>query len=229
MASHTDEPSPRADPELPRSFVWHARRTIRCPLIAPPTAMDFDVVVEQRRSVRTMGSATLRELVNFLAYATSPRFVSDNDPAQRSLRPSPSAGALHCIDTLIVDWRISKRVLRYDPGRHALEILHVIDRSFLDGFASQCASMFPTASRTAIVLTADLKRIGSRYENAESLVWRDAGVLLQTLSLCATAYRLATCIVGSTGAEIPRALELSSTDFAAVGAILVGRLSAPKV
>ena len=181
MAIHIDEPTPRTDPEIPRSFSWPTRRKFICPPVTPPPVTAFATVVEQRRSVRFMAPVAIRELVNFMAYSTRPRFLR-NDPARESLRLSPSAGALHCIDTLLIDWRTSRRVARYDPSDHTLDLLHIAKYDYLDKFVSRCEAILPNASQTAIVLVADLPRINSKYENPESLIWRDAGILLQVPS-----------------------------------------------
>ena len=46
---------------------------------------------------------------------------------------------------------------------------------------------------------AESGKTASKYENPESLVWRDAGTLLGYMSLVAEALRLQFCPLGLTG------------------------------
>lgn len=50
-----------------------------------------------------------------------------------------------------------------------------------------------------VFVVADFERTLLRYPAGASLVWRDAGVALGGLHLCASDLGLASCIVGSTG------------------------------
>jgi SagB-type dehydrogenase family enzyme len=222
MSRHTSQPAPRERFEGTPSRGWPAYQRIDCPDIVRPPIADVGFVLETRRSVRAISTVGLRQLINWLAYSTRPRFVRDEKGHQRSLRLSPSAGALHCISTILVDWRGSTRLARYDPADHKLELLRAFQRGSLDEFVESCGQIAPAGGSTAIVLIADAKRMQSHYSNPESLIWRDAGVLLQTLSLTAHAYGLATCMLGTTGEEVAYSLSLATADWPAVGVMLVG-------
>lgn len=222
MFLRTSQPSPRENPEATPLRGWSAYRRIDCPVIVRPPIADVGFVLETRRSVRAISTVGLRQLINWLAYSTRPRFVRDERGHQRSLRLSPSAGALHCINTVLIDWRGSTRLARYDPTDHKLELLRILQNEALDQFVESCRQIVPAGGSTAVVLIADIKRIRSYYSNPESLIWRDAGALLQTLSLTAHAYGLATCMLGVTGEEVAYSLSLPVADWLAVGAMLVG-------
>ena len=144
-----------------------------------------------------------------------------DDHFRRSRRPSPSAGAIHPIDVLLVHG--TSRVFRYAPLTHQLEILRVSDPAALRSFVRDCHQILPEALGTAIVLVGDMNRVATLYERPESLLWRDGGVLLQTLALVATAYRLAFCPLGVLGNAVVDALTLPE-QVAAVGVALIGRL-----
>jgi hypothetical protein len=58
----------------------------------------------------------------------------------------------------------------------------------------------------------------SRYPAGGALVWRDAGVMLGGLHLCASDIELGSCIIGSCGL-----LESNSQSTVDIGAVLVGR------
>lgn len=227
MALLIDPPTPKLSPGTPRSFVWPVNRRLTCPPVVGPPPNTFSEVIEHRRSTRALEPISFRELVNVLSFSTRPRFRRANDPASETLRPTPAAGALHSTNTIIVDWRSSIRIYRYDPDTHLLESLKVVSREHADRLTFECGQILPSAGCTAVALVTDLQRIGAKYENPESLAWRDAGALLQTLSLCANAYRLGTCILGLTGHDLLRAIALPADEFLAVGVMMVGRQRQP--
>lgn len=219
---HTDEnPRPRAVPDLtlPRAK-WPVTRTLDCGDIVAPLERSFAATLDARRSHRVMTRAPLREVVNAIAFAVRPREVIEGDAFGRSRRPSPSAGAIHPVDVLLVHG--ASRVFRYAPFGHQLQILHVSRPEHLDTFCQDCHQILPEASGTAIVLVGEMNRVAAVYKRPESLLWRDAGVLLQTLALVATAYRLAFCPLGILGTPVVRAIGLSK-QISGVGVALVGR------
>lgn len=182
----------------------------------------FGAVFEARRSRRAMARATLREISNAIGFATRPREMLEADILGRARRPSPSAGALHPIDILLV-CRAS-RVFRYAPLTHELENLRVADRTSVHAFLEDCRLLVPDAPVSALVLVGDVARVASVYEQPLSLLWRDAGVLLQTLALVTTAYRLAFCPLGILGTPVVEALRLPARAVG-VGAALIGRIA----
>ena len=113
-------------------------------------------------------------------------------------------------------------VLRYVAVDHQIEVLRVSHRVALEEFVRDCYEILPLASGTAIVLVGDMNRVSAFYERAESFLWRDGGVLMQTLALVATAYRLAFCPLGILGDLVVRSLGLPKW-ASAVGVAMIGR------
>ena len=215
------EPRPRHAPDqMVRPICWPVSRTVNCGGIVPPPDQSFVATLEARRSQRFMTQASLRELVNAVAFGTQPRETMEGDSFSRSRRPSPSAGALHPVDVLLV--RGASRVFRYVPLGHRLQLLHASHPEHLKVFAGDCHDILPKASGTAIVLVGDMARVAAIYHRPESLLWRDSGALLQTLALVAAAYRLAFCPLGILGLRVVHAIGLS-TSVSALGAALIGR------
>lgn len=70
----------------------------------------------------------------------------------------------------------------------------------------------------AIFVIARFDRTLSRYPAGSSLVWRDAGVMLATLHLCATDVGLDSCIIGLAGAVVLDEKQM----VADLGALAVG-------
>lgn len=191
----------------------------------PPPPSLFTDVFEARRSDREMSRAPLREIINVVAFGTRPRFVLANDTLKRTRRPTPSAGAIHPVDVVLIDWRVAPRVMRYDSFSHQLELLEAVESpKDLTNLVHATEQILPRARATAIVLLCDTTRVAAAYDNSDTLFWRDAGALLQTLFLTATAFRLAFCPLGILGHEVVRALGLEHR-FTAAGVALIGRPS----
>lgn len=217
------DPHPRVECDPRPSTLWPVRWSLRCPPVIAPSPQDFSTVIETRRSTRAIRPAPLRELVNLIAFATRPRFVREGDLLARSRRLSPSAGALHPIDVILVNWRGMHRVMRYNMWEHQLELLVVRDAQPLQNLAQKCVDVLPEARGTALILLACLPTVSAAYENPTSLLWRDAGALLQTLALTATAHRLAFCPLGILGGEIVQAIGFDKQRVQSAGVAMVGR------
>lgn len=218
----TDEnPRPREVPDpLLGSVEWPVTRTIDCRPVVPPVDQSFTSTLEARRSCRVMVRAPLRVVVNAVAFATRPRQEMEGDFFGRSRRPSPSAGAIHPVEILFIHGASS--ILRYAAVNHQIEVLRVSHQEALEEFVRDCHQILPLASGTAVVLVGDMNRVSAFYERAESFLWRDGGVLMQTLTLVATAYRLAFCPLGILGDLVVHSLGLPEW-ASAVGVAMIGR------
>jgi hypothetical protein len=177
-------------------------------------------VLEHRRSYRQVTRAPLNEIINALGFAMRPRFWKDNDLFGRTRRPAISAGALHPLTALIIPNRDDHRIFRYDAVQHCLELLQT-DTASLKAWLQRPAELLPDADGSIIILVADIAISGAVYERAESLVWRDAGALLQTVAMVCTAYRLAFCPLALLGTEVVATLRAPHRLLAA-GSGLIG-------
>jgi len=84
-------------------------------------------------------------------------------------------------------------------------------------------SLLGRASGCTLRLMADWSKLSAAYENAESLMFRDAGAMTTTLMLCATWLGLTACPLGFVGQSFVEPLGLPTDRFKAVGAIQIGR------
>lgn len=215
------EPFPRA---VKRDIeCWHPNVLERISLPVGDSAVPcrFLEVLDERRSIRQIKEASQERIASLLWHAVRTRETgirSDGLLWQR--RASPSAGGLHPIDLLLLPPSLA-RVERYNPVLHAIEILGDVDASAIERGRDRLRSLIPEAAGTCIVVVADLARTEAVYESAISLAWRDAGALLATLQLTATALSLGFCCLGLLGHEVVASLGGPSTLFA-VGAAVVG-------
>jgi nitroreductase len=186
----------------------------------PPVAT-FDDVLRSRRSIRSMRPAPLRTVANLLAYATCVTAELVGDPLGRTRRPTPSAGALHPVEIVLVHGG-GPRLFRCEPGSGVLQLLAPADRRALGALSARVRSIVPEADGSLLVFLADASKTAAAYEHSLSLVWRDAGALLQTVHLSAAAFGLAFCPLGILGSEVASALFPDAT-MRAVGMAVVGR------
>jgi len=187
------------------------------------TALYVDLVelMEQRQTRRDFtGELSLEDLGDFLWLACRSRSSrpSEYGPNQES-RPHPSAGALHPIHVLMAS--DATAIHRYDPVQHALFELpasagnarHVIDAA---------TSSLELVRGSVLALVAEPGKTGSKYEDPDSLVLRDAGVVLGYMSFIAEALGLAFCPLGITGSPgltqgLPAAGALRAVGLAVLG------------
>lgn len=174
-------------------------------------------VFEQRRSTRTLSPAPLEQIVGVLLFALMPRFWKEGDTLLRSLRPTLSAGALHPISVLLFN---NSTVFRINSDSCVLEKL-TFSTDVRDAWLSKCKLILPDANGAFLTFVADGARPTSAYKHPETLIWRDAGALLQTIALVAALFGLGFCPLGVLGHEVVSALPLSE-QLLAVGAAAIG-------
>ena len=132
-------------------------------------------------------------------------------------RSAPSAGGLHPIHLLCLPIGENGPVALYDPDRHR----HLLLTGGAAAYAENAASVLELTGATAgttLQFAADHSKIDACYENADSLLWRDAGALAATVCLVAAALELAAVPLGRTGTRILRAAGLPDP-FIGVGAV----------
>jgi hypothetical protein len=106
-----------------------------------------------------------------------------------------------------------------------MEILRVADADLIAAFRRKVASIVPDAAGChAIVFAADFVRARACYQEADSLIFRDSGALLQTLHLASEAYRLSALPLGILGGEVIRAILPAGSGIEGVGAMVIGRV-----
>ncbi len=164
------------------------------------SALSVDLVelMEQRQTRRDFSQElSLEDLGDFLWLACRCRSSrpSEYGPNQES-RPHPSAGALHPVHVLLASNTVA--MLRYDPVQHALFELPASASNARQTIAAAKLSL-DLGRGWVLALVAEPGKTGSKYEDPDSLVLRDAGVVLGYMSFVAEALGLAFCPLGITG------------------------------
>jgi nitroreductase len=172
-----------------------------------------------------MQMASLDIICSMLAFVMAPRFRKDGDALLRTRRPSLSAGALHPVSVLLMPGGGDMRLLRLDADASTVELIR-FSAEKVNAWFQRCAELLPDANGSAIVLVADVARPSVAYHHFESLLWRDAGALLQNLAFASEAYGLAFCPLGLLGSEVVEAFDAGER-LVAVGTAIVGRTVTP--
>ncbi len=216
MLNLTEDPSPLGDGPF-AAYKWPVVRTVPFGHHRLPAERTFFDVFESRRSIRALKPAPLAAILDALRLALVPRFWKTEDPLLRSRRPSLSAGALHPISILIF---AEDKTYRVNVEDSTLDEVRVCGEA-TERFLHKCRQVVPAADGAFLVFVADKARPNVAYDHPDSLIWRDAGALLQTLALAAESYELGFCPLGILGGEVVRGLP-TADQLMAVGVATIG-------
>lgn len=187
----------------------------------------FTKLLRQRHSTRSFDDKrpiTLAELAQFLAgsarvlsQAMTAADQGEGIPAMTyTMRPYPSAGASYELELYLAVKAcegLAPGFYHYDAGEHGLTLIDVADNALaalLTG--AQYAMGADETPPLVITIAARFGRVSWKYSAlAYSLVLKDAGVLLQTFYLMATAMGLGGCAIGI--ANIDLFAKMTGIDF----------------
>lgn len=193
------EPRPRQVVMPYITFEWPSNGQ-RTPLHPPAPQLQVDIVqvLQNRQSRRHLGGLSLDELGHLLwLCCRTHTLCSSGYGFDQHFRPHPSAGAMHpihlvCQRTAGMPWE------RYDPLEHSLVVVPETE-TIAQLAREKAASIIPSEKAVLLGLVAEPGKTGAKYEAAQSLVWRDAGVVLGYLSLISEVLNLGFCPLGMTG------------------------------
>ncbi len=194
-------PEPRRKHKNMEGFNYQVQEYISLPKVQNITGPLFFEVLINRKSERAFKRLTLEQLSNILWHsAKTKKIIASELGTVLSHRTSPSAGAIHPIDIFIsLPVPIELRILYYyDPFAHRLATLK-LSSTELKLFFENINSCLSIENATLIWFVAHPDRTAVKYENSESLVWRDAGALTMTVQLVATAFNIKSCTIGTLG------------------------------
>lgn len=216
------DPLPRARPARYEPVAWPAGE--RWQLAPRDQALELDmcVLLEQRQTRRAFKRSVERETLGeflWLACRNRSSRPSAFGPNQES-RVYPSAGAMHPIHVLFA--RDTGPWMRYDPVEHALVELPGSNDSAAAG-RKAAEQLVEVDQGVLIGLVAEFGKTAAKYENHETLVWRDAGVALGYMSLIAEALHLNFCPLGITGQPFLTAYLANASALQAVGVAVLGQ------
>lgn len=182
--------------------------------------VDLVKISFNRQTRREFGCISTEKLGDLLwlccrAHSTIPSGLG----FELQFRPVPSAGAVHPIHVLIQRdstecWEI------YDPLNHILMVLPSSE-GLVEAARAKINEFISSKGATLIALVAEPGKTAAKYSNPETLIWRDAGVIIGSLVTYAEALELSICPLGVTGNAAILPLGESGL-LVGVGMLLVG-------
>ncbi|KPY55906.1 hypothetical protein [Pseudomonas syringae] len=197
------------------------------PLKQPVVRADAGLLhlLERRRSKRSFNALSKTELSELLWRCARTQAVADSEYGfELERRPALSAGAIHPIH-ILVDHHATGSWQRYDSRRHGLHDIPGSSELFAK-MNQQCEATLAIGEGTRLLLVAEPGKTFAKYQQGESLIWRDAGVLLAIMAMVAEALGCAFCPLGVTGE--PWASQLAPIGIlSGVGVALIGGSDKP--
>lgn len=115
-----------------------------------------------------------------------------------SHRGAPSAGGLASVETFIMNIAGHKdNLYYYNPYDHTLEELDVAHDS-VQNLMNTANKLMDVSNATLFIYAAETTNLFSKYENAESLLWRDVGAVYALTNLASVSLGLNSCGLGLT-------------------------------
>ena len=217
-----NNPAPKSQEDEVPVFAYPIKERIKLqrPIVGAYSADFFELAVTRRsgHSFAPLLSEQLDHLLWFAAKVLETHVQPDGYVL--SHRPSPSAGARHPIDILVCS---NDRLAYYNPFEHSLATLN-LDLSVVAELMAHIHTAVNMQDGIFLWLLAHPARTAAKYENPESLVWRDAGALLQQIQLTATALKLNSCPLGTLAEPFAARLFGNTDGLLSAGGIIVGNL-----
>ncbi|WP_043262736.1 SagB/ThcOx family dehydrogenase [Streptomyces sp. CT34] len=161
-------------------------------------------VLASRRSVRAYAAerVPLPLLGTLLDRSARVRGYLPPRAYEQTQRPAPSGGARHSLEIYVLAREVEglpAGAYHYDPFTHTLHGLSpwTAELAALQQRTVTELALLDAAPPVSLYLAACAARTTWKYEGmALSLIYRDTGCLMQTLSLAATDLGLASCLTG---------------------------------
>lgn len=228
LAGHSpkliNSPNPRIDYRLYPKIKYPSNREILLPKI---TTLDISFlgILENRQSKRNFSSRLDLKQISSLLWHTLKikRIETDKDGLIVWNHSNvPSSGGLATIDTFILNILGEEgKIFFYNPYKHSLNELQV-EEKYIHAILNLSQKVIDSTNATQFIFGAQTKNLFSKYEYAESLLWRDAGVIYMAIGLMAEALKFSSCSLGITYEPIlAESLECEGS-LLGVGGILIG-------
>lgn len=191
---------------LPREFIC-------------PYADIFDLL-EVRQSRREFRAMSIND-ISTLLWFTQRQTANIPGTIDRVKSPIPTAGALASVRTIVL--MPSEEAWVYNTMEHKSEVLPApIDKC--NTIRRSASDFFSISEGTLLLFFAHRPFVTRYYQSPDSLVLREAGVLLGTLGLVAEALKFSFCPLGTTAEGwLKSLLDGGEQVIIPAGAAVVGR------
>ena len=165
-------------------------------------------------------------MLSLIQFAMNSRQVGEGDNLGHLRKISLSAGAMHPVEVLVVAGPGVSEPILYCDSHNAFGTVKFRSPDLAKIELQALADIVPQADGHFLLFVANQRHVSQAYKQPRSLLWRDAGALLQTFSLLATALDCAFVPLGSTGSAVLDALITPHEDYVAVGTGIIGKVPA---
>lgn len=195
-----DNPIPKKEEDFPIRIDYPIVQTVKLDRSTHYPPLNFWDVVNNRMSSRNFRKLSLDEIGSALWAASKVKSLSIQENGYiLTHRPASSAGARHPIDIIILSATLNcKEFHYYNPFDHSLNKLR-LENFLVDDFLNHVESIIPYGEGTIVWFICHPDRTSAKYENFQSLVWRDAGTLIHSMQIACSALGLSSCPIGSLG------------------------------
>ncbi|HZM88629.1 MAG TPA: SagB family peptide dehydrogenase [Blastocatellia bacterium] len=196
--------------------------------------MPLTLALENRRSLHGLEPISFDNLGEFLYRTCRVTGTSSDGIGMEVIRKVyPSGGSLHPLEVYLVANRclgLERGMYRYRAADHALAYIQTLDtdvEKFLSDASRACGGL-PDYPPVLLIIAARFRRTAWKYQSiAYHVTLMEAGTLLQTMYLVATAMRLAPCALGSGDSD--HFARVAGTDYyleTSIGEFILGRTPA---
>lgn len=218
------EPVPKVVEAVRTKERWAVTSTINVPALELDQSLCFADVLLSRRTRRVCEPMKLRDALSLIQFVMYSRQIGEGDNLGRLRKISLSAGALHPVEVLVVAGPEVCEPILYCDTHNAFGTVQFHSPVVANTALQSLSEIVPQAVGHCLLFVANQRHVAQAYEQPRSLLWRDAGALLQTFSLLATALDCAFVPLGSTGSAILDALIAPHEDYLAVGTGIIGKV-----
>lgn len=217
------EPRPKTATQVSTKNVWTIASLIEAPQLDIKNCGSVVELLAARSTERSFSPLTLNETLGIVRLAMRASHAGLEADSGRLRKKMISAGALHPIEVLVVSGpEVSSPVVYLDGADAFGELASPIDADWSMALRT-LNNVAPRAAGHFLLLVGDLRHVDQVYENPASLLWRDAGAVLQTFSLLASAMGYSFLPLGHLGYQVLNTLDPPHPDYVAVGTAVIGR------
>ena len=199
---------------------WEVVKSIRLPReFDCPTADIFDLL-EKRKSRRKFKAMSIQD-ISTLLWFTQRQTATISGTTVRVKTPIPTAGALASVRTVVL--RPSEAAWIYSSAEHSADVLSTSIETCarLRIFANE---FFNIGEGSLLLFFAHRPYIEKYYESPDSLILREAGVLLGILGLVSEALEFSFCPLGTIAEDwLGTLLGCGEQVIIPAGAAVIGR------
>lgn len=193
------DPIPKNQPDKFEPFIYPIKDKCKLERTIVKNDKEFLDVIFSRRSSSKFSRISLDQLSHLLHLSTKIQSLQVDETGYIiTNRTTPSAGARHPVDLLVsIDNPHGNRFLSYyNPIDHSLNELS-LQKKELQDFFNEISKNLSINNACIIWFSIQVAKTGSKYENPESLYWKDTGALLYCIQLIATYLGLKSCPLGT--------------------------------